>query len=52
MSSIAATHPRPGIGSYATSKAAISGLTRSLAADFGRDGICANAIAPGYVLAE
>jgi gluconate 5-dehydrogenase len=52
MSSIAGTHPRPGIGNYASSKAAIAGLTRSLAADFGRDGICANAIAPGYVLTE
>lgn len=52
LSSIAATHPRPGIGNYASSKAAIAGLTRSLAADFGADGICANAIAPGYVLTE
>lgn len=52
MSSIAGTHPRPGIGNYASSKAAIAGLTRSLAADFGRNGICANAIAPGYVLTE
>lgn len=50
VSSIAATNPRPGIGNYASSKAAIAGLTRSLAADFGKDGICANAIAPGYVL--
>ncbi len=52
VSSIAATHPRPGVGNYASSKAAIAGLTRSLAADFGADGICANAIAPGYVLTE
>lgn len=52
LSSIAATHPRPGIGNYASSKAAIAGLTRSLAADFGDRGICANAIAPGYVLTE
>lgn len=52
MSSIAATNPRPGIGNYASSKAAIAGLTRSLAADFGKDGICCNAIAPGYVLTE
>lgn len=52
MSSIAATNPRPGIGNYASSKAAIAGLTRALAADFGKDGICCNAIAPGYVLTE
>ncbi|WP_350334343.1 SDR family NAD(P)-dependent oxidoreductase [Coralliovum pocilloporae] len=50
VSSIAASHPRPGIGNYASSKAALSGLTRSLAADFGAKGICANAVAPGYVL--
>ena len=52
VSSIAATHPRPGVGNYASSKAALAGLTRSLAADFGANGICANAIAPGYVLTE
>ncbi|WP_298852019.1 SDR family oxidoreductase [uncultured Ruegeria sp.] len=52
VSSIAATNPRPGIGNYASSKAAIAGLTRALAADFGKDGICTNAIAPGYVLTE
>ena len=52
VSSIAATHPRPGIGNYASSKAAVAGLTRALAADFGADGICANAVAPGYVLTE
>ncbi|MEM9843535.1 MAG: SDR family oxidoreductase [Pseudomonadota bacterium] len=52
VSSIAATHPRPGIGNYASSKAAVAGLTRSLAADFGPGGICVNAIAPGYVLTE
>lgn len=50
VSSIAATHPRPGIGNYASSKAALAGLTRALAADFGKDGICVNALAPGYVL--
>ena len=52
VSSIAATHPRPGVGNYASSKAALAGLTRSLAADFGAEGICANAIAPGYILTD
>ena len=34
---------------YTTSKAGIFGLTRMLAAEYGRDGIRANAIAPGAV---
>ena len=34
---------------YTTSKAGIFGLTRTLASEFGRDGIRANAIAPGAV---
>lgn len=52
IASIGATNPRPGIGNYCSSKSAVAGLTRSLAADFGKDGINANAIAPGYVLTE
>ena len=34
---------------YATSKAALLGLTRSLASAYGRDGITCNAVAPGLV---
>ena len=37
---------------YATSKAAIIGLTRSLAKSFGPDGIVVNAIAPGQIGTE
>lgn len=37
---------------YAASNAGITGLTRSLARDFGRDGIRANALMPGWVLTE
>ncbi|MEH3033709.1 MAG: SDR family NAD(P)-dependent oxidoreductase [Aeromicrobium erythreum] len=35
---------------YAVSKAALIALTRSIAADYGRDGITANAVAPGVVM--
>jgi D-xylose 1-dehydrogenase len=37
---------------YATAKAAIEGLTRSLARDLGPDGIRVNCIVPGWVMTE
>jgi NAD(P)-dependent dehydrogenase (short-subunit alcohol dehydrogenase family) len=39
----------PGRAAYVTSKAAVSNLTRQLAAEYGRDGIRVNAICPGFV---
>lgn len=42
-------HPYAG-AAYATSKAALAGLTREMAADFGPLGIRVNAIAPGEIL--
>ena len=39
----------PGRAAYVTSKAAISNLTRQLAAEYGRQGIRVNAICPGFV---
>ena len=39
----------PGEAAYALSKAALIGLTKALAREFAKDGICVNAICPGYV---
>lgn len=37
---------------YATTKAAVIGLTRSLARDLGQDGIRVNTVTPGWVMTE
>jgi len=42
----------PRLVSYSTAKAAIVGLTRSLAVDLGDDGIRVNAIAPGAIMTD
>jgi NAD(P)-dependent dehydrogenase (short-subunit alcohol dehydrogenase family) len=39
----------PGLGAYCASKGGVIALTRSTAADFGRDGIRCNCICPGYI---
>jgi len=43
---------RANLASYCASKAAIAGLTKSLAAELGRDGITCNCILPGYFTTE
>ena len=39
----------PGLGAYCAAKGGVIALTRSTAADFGRDGIRCNCICPGYI---
>lgn len=41
-----------GLAAYTTAKSAIGGLTRSLAREFGPQGVRVNAIAPGWILTE
>jgi gluconate 5-dehydrogenase len=50
--SVLSTIGRAKLHGYCTSKAAIVGLTRSLAAELGRDNITANVIAPGYFVTD
>ena len=47
ISSLQAFAAFPGWTAYAMSKAALAGLTRNIAADYGSHGIRANAVAPG-----
>jgi NAD(P)-dependent dehydrogenase (short-subunit alcohol dehydrogenase family) len=49
LASIAATHPNPGTHAYTASKAAVVGLTRQSAVEFGPAGIRFNAVAPGMI---
>ena len=52
IGSIWSTVTREGRASYSTSKAAIAGLTRSLAVDFASSGILVNAVSPGFTATE
>jgi 3-oxoacyl-[acyl-carrier protein] reductase len=49
ISSFAALHPAIGQAAYATAKAALLGLTTSLAQQYGHHGIRINAILPGFL---
>ena len=49
VSSIAATHPLPGLSVYSATKAALEALTRVWAAELGPRGVTVNAVAPGLV---
>lgn len=52
IGSFVGNQPIPGRVAYNTSKAAIAGLTRSLAVDLGTCGIRVNAIAPGHIMTD
>jgi NAD(P)-dependent dehydrogenase (short-subunit alcohol dehydrogenase family) len=49
FSSNAGLHGLPNYPAYCPAKAAVMGLTRVLAVEWGPHGICTNAIAPGFV---
>jgi 3-oxoacyl-[acyl-carrier protein] reductase len=49
LTSIVGVHGNAGQANYASSKAGLIGLTRTLAREFGSAGVRVNALAPGYV---
>ncbi|HEX6255231.1 MAG TPA: 3-oxoacyl-ACP reductase FabG [Euzebyales bacterium] len=49
MSSVVGLHGNAGQANYAASKAALVGLTKTLAREVGRRGITANVVAPGFI---
>lgn len=52
ISSLAATHGKPGYTAYTPSKAAINGLTFTLAAEWARMGINVNSVSPVMVVTD
>lgn len=52
FSSVSYIMGNSGYPSYTTANAGITGMTRSLAREFGPDGIRVNALAPGWVLTQ
>jgi NAD(P)-dependent dehydrogenase (short-subunit alcohol dehydrogenase family) len=52
MGSVSWMRGRPGMAGYTTSKAAINGLTRTLARELGPGGVRVNCIVPGAILTE
>jgi len=52
LSSVSGIRGRPGQANYAASKAAIIGLTRSMALEVADTGVCVNAVAPGFITTD
>lgn len=52
VSSLAGHFAGPDVVGYVTTKHALIGLTRSIARDYGRHGVRANAVCPGWVATE
>lgn len=52
MGSVSWMRGRPGMAGYTTSKAAINGLTRTLARELGPDGVRVNCLVPGAIVTE
>ncbi len=52
MGSIGGLGGRPAFGAYSAMKHAITGLTKTIAAEFGPDGIRCNAVCPGYIATD
>lgn len=52
VSSVIGVMGFPGDGAYATAKAGLLGLVRSLAKELGRHGVTVNAVAPGFVATD
>lgn len=52
ISTVNATITNPMFGIYSAAKAGLNAMTRSVALEYGRDGIRCNAIAPGQIVGE
>ncbi|MGO4392234.1 SDR family NAD(P)-dependent oxidoreductase [Variovorax sp. M-6] len=52
MSSVTWLKGTPGLPAYVAAKAAIVGLTKALAREFGVDGVRVNALLPGWIMTE
>ena len=52
VSAFQAQRPGFGVANYATSKAALEGLTRAAAVEFGPSNVNVNAVAPGFIHTE